>query len=394
MPPGGPEDLTPPHLVAASPESASVGHGAIDELQFGFSEKMQRDDAYKWLTTFPRRVIRSTSWDGARVAKVRLEEPLPADTVVVVEIAPGMRDAHRVPQPRGRTLVFATGDSLYDGSLSGSLVLEDQPLGGGVVELIADGPDTVRLEERPVLRRAVADSSGIWTLRWLPADGHGWLLRAYDDGNEDRRAGENEGQRLYPDTLRLTPERATVDVGVRVVYRPNTPGILEGELDGRPDRPGAILAFIRTIAEADSGFVAAPMTGAGEPVQAVPDSGRFELADAGPGLVRAVFFVDADGDSLWSAVGAPEDTMWVLEPWALVDSLTVEPGLPLEMRAPVWPDTLTPWPAPPMPADTTGVDSLAVASPDTTASAPSDTTTNDPVGAAENDTESDMESEE
>ena len=44
--------------------------------------------------------------------------------------------------------------------------------------------------------------------------------------------------------------------------------------------------------------------------------------------MRAIFFVDLDGDSLLSAFGDPADTLWALEPWAMVDSLDVEPGLP------------------------------------------------------------------
>lgn len=362
-PPGGPVDEVPPWLEFALPESASTGHGPVDELQFSFSEKMDRADAYRWLNVFPRRTIRSTGWKGARLAAVRFEEPLPPDTTVVVEILPGMKDSHGVPQPRGRTFVFATGDSVYDGALTGELVLEDTPLVGGVVEIIAAGPDSVPLAERPVLRRAVSDSAGAWTLPWLPATGERWLLRAYDDPNKDRRAGEAEAQRLWPDTLQLTVASARQATGLRVIYKPSTPGQLTGALAGRPDSAGTMVAFVLGFAEVDTGYVAAPQPPGSGAGQAVPDTGAFTLEEAGPGLVRAVFFVDVDGDSLLSAVGDVADTLWTLEPWALVDSLDVEPGLPTAIPAPVWPDTLTPWPAPVI-ADTTAADSLGAALPD------------------------------
>lgn len=364
-PPGGPRDEVEPWLVAFAPDSGAVAVGPIDELQFGFSEKMERADAYRWLNVYPKRVIRGTGWKGARVATVRLEEPLPADTVVVVEILPGMKDNHGVAQPRGRTFVFATGDSIPDGAITGSLVLETAPLGGGVVEILPDGPDTVRLAQRPVLRRAVADSGGHFRLQWLPADGEGWLLRAFEDRNGDRRPGDNEALRLYPDTLRLTGDAPTLDAGVRIVFKRDTAGVLTGVLAGRPDVSGPVLARVFGIAESDTGFVPAPDKPSAAPGAAVADTGRFEIPDAGPGLVRAVFFVDTDGDSLLGAVGDPADTLWTLEPWALVDSITVEPGLPAAMDAPVWPDTLTPWPAPP-PPDTT------LAAPDSLGMAPAD----------------------
>jgi len=366
MPGGGPVDEQPPWLVAAYPESATTGVGPIDELQFGFSEKMDRQDAFRWLTTYPRRTVRKTSWDGARVAKVELEEPLPADTVVVVELAPGMRDAHRVPQDRGRTFVFATGDSVPDGEITGTLLLGEDPLRDGVVEIYADGPDSVRVERRPVLRRALTDSTGAWTLRWLPADGHGWLLRAFQDGNNDRHAGEREAERLWPDTLRLWPEHRRLDVGERVLFAPGTPGMLVGRLGARPDDAGPVLAQTQAIAEDDTGFVPAPSPRGWTPATLVPDTGRYTLEDAGPGLVRAVYFVDLDGDSLWTAIGDEADTLWTLEPWALIDSIQVQPGLPTEVPAPIWPDTLTPWPAPEQPADESDTTAAALATPDTT----------------------------
>lgn len=320
--------------------------GPIDELEFGFSEKMDRQDAYRWLTLYPRRTIRKTSWKGARVARVRLEEPLPADTTVVVELAPGMRDAHKVPQATGRTFVFATGDSIDAGELTGNLVLDEMPLPGGVVEIIPAGPDSVRVEQRPVLRRAVADSTGHWRLRWLSGDGHPWLLRAFEDGNGDLRAGEGDAQRLFRDTLRLTAAESPRDLGVRVLYAPSTPGEITGFLAQRPAVAGPVIGLSFAFLEVDTGFVASPQEWGARSGKAIPDTGAFVLEQVPPGLARAVFFVDLDGDSLWTALGDSADTLWTLEPWALVDSILVEPGLATAIPAPVWPDTLTPWPSP------------------------------------------------
>lgn len=366
MPPGGgPLDTTPPWLAAAYPESASVGQGPLDRLRFDFSEKMDRADAFRWLRVYPRRVIRATKWSGAQSAVVLLETPLPADTVVVVELLPGMKDNHGVLQPRGRMWAFATGDSLPAGEVTGKLVLDRKPLVGAVVELFPDGPDSVRLQQRPVLRRTVSDSTGAYRLRWLPLSGEGWLLRTYDDRNRDWRPSDNEAARLWPDTLRLAAAAPRLDLGLRTLYQPNTPGMLTGRLAGRPAAAGSVLAFVQTIAEADSGFTPAPQAKTARAGQVVPDTGLFTLRDAGPGLVRAIFFVDQDGDSLLSPVPLAADTLWALEPWALIDSVTVDPGLAANIAAPVWPDTLTPWSAP------AAVDTAAAAAqPDSAAALP------------------------
>jgi hypothetical protein len=281
-----------------------------------------------------------------------------------------------VPQPLGRRFVFATGDSLPDGEITGHLILDGKPLIGGMVELLPAGPDTLRLAQRQLLRRTETDSLGVYRLRWLPAAGERWLLRTYDDRNRDRRPGDQEAQRLWPDTLRLVPERPRLDLGIRTIHQPNTPGELTGRLARRPDLSGPIRAFVLKIAEDDTGYAPAPQPVAARAAQAVPDTGRFEIEGAGPGLVRAVFFVDHDGDSLLSAIPLPTDTLWALEPWALLDSVLVEPGLPTEVPAPVWPDTLTPWATPPPTApDTTAtaLDTLGAAPPDTLVPAPPDT---------------------
>lgn len=361
MPPGGgPADTIPPELVTAVPESASRGHGPLSELRFEFSEKMTRQDAFRWLQIYPRRTARTTRWKSAQTAVVQLETPLPPDTIVVVEILPGLKDSHGVAQPEGRQWAFATGDSLPDGEVSGHLVLEGKPLPGGVVELLPDGPDTVRLAQRPVLRRAVTDSLGAFRLLWLPAAGEKWLLRAYEDRNRDRRPGENEAVRLWPDTLSLTPAAPRLDLGIRTLYPPQAPGSLTGRLAGRPAGIEPIFAFVLKISEQDTGYVPAPQPASAQAGQAVPDTGAFTLEGAGPGLVRAVFFADRDGDSLLSVMALPGDTLWALEPWALVDSVIVEPGLEALLPPPAWPDTLTTWAQPP--AAAAGRDSLAAGS--------------------------------
>ena len=146
-------------------------------------------------------------------------------------------------------------------------------------------------------------------------------------------------------------------LGIRTLYQPDAPGSLAGRLEQRPLQPGPVFAFTRKIGEDDPGFTPEPQPARSIAGQAVPDTGDFILEEVGPGLVRAVFFVDIDGDSLLSAVPVPPDSVLYLEPWALVDSLLVEPGLTASMPAPFWPDTLTFWAVP--------VDSLAPAAADT-----------------------------
>ncbi len=376
-PPGGPVDDVPPRLIAATPDSGAVGLAGLSVLRFAFSEKMEKADAYRWLSLYPPVPVRKTSWHGLREAVVELESSLPADTVVVVEVMGGLKDAHGLAGQQSRRYPLSTGGALPTGEITGTLVLDDKPLASGVVLLRAAGGDTLDWLDRPVLRRAVADSLGRYRFAWL-APGGPYLVQAMRDGNGNLRGDEGEAQRLLPDSVVVTAEAPRVDLGQTTVYQPNAPGRLVGRLAGRPALAGPVVAFSLKIGEPDTGWTPAPQVGRGKAGAAVPDTGLAVIPGAGPGLVRAIFFVDASGDSLLSAIpAAPADSAgaWVLEPWALVDSLLVPPGLEALFPAPVWPDTLTSWAAPAAAPDAAAApaDSLQTTGSDTLQIAPSDT---------------------
>ncbi len=84
---GGPIDRTPPYLVSVEPDSGAVGLDGRKVLRFRFSEKMDRAQANSWLRLFPKQEIKKTKWHGATEAEVILMDPLPSDTVIVVEIS-------------------------------------------------------------------------------------------------------------------------------------------------------------------------------------------------------------------------------------------------------------------------------------------------------------------
>jgi hypothetical protein len=170
----------------------------------------------------------------------------------------------------------------------------------------------------------------------------------------------------------VTAELPVVDLGQTTVYAPNAPGQLVGRLAARPALAGPVLAFTLKIAEVDSAWPPAPQAPGSKAAAAIPDTGLALIPRAGPGLVRAIFFVDASGDSLLSAIpaaAADSAGAWVLEAWALVDSLEVTPGMDTLFPAPVWPDTLTAWSSPVAAPDTTtpGTTTPGTTTPGTTA---------------------------
>jgi len=381
-PGGGPVDETPPYVTAMSPDSGAVGLETLDRIELVFSEKVDPRAAQRFLETYPPLEIRKTRWHARKRVEILLEKPLPADTVIILEIAPGYPDVHRVPMKTAWRVPIATADSLPGGRITGRLVKDGEPVANGVVELYAVPPESLTWDRQPLLRRAAADSLGRFSLDWLPAPSGPYLLHAFADKNNDFRVAETEAQRLLPGEFMLT---GTLDVGAHVLYAPNTPGRLVCVPPDSlaPDAP--VFGWPLRIAESDTGFVPDHQRRAppGLAEAAFGDSSVWD--PAGPGLTRLVLFVDMDGDSLLSALptdtlvaaiadstGAPVDSVvWMWEPYALADSLTIEPGLPAAFEFPPLPETLRPCPTPPPPVRAP-VDSLAAAVADSLAATPPD----------------------
>jgi len=369
-PPGGPKDEVRPHLVTMSPDSGSMDLGVVSKLELTFSEKMDRVSAFSWLHFYPDQRIRQTKWHGATRAEVTLEEPLPPDTLVIVEIAGGMRDAHRVANRRGRLYPITTGGDIPGGQISGVLVMADSAVSNGVVELYDVPPDTLEYFQQSLLRRTTTDKTGAYLFDWLPTSGGPWLLRAFADADGDLRPGEREAQRLLPDTLGLSAADPVLVAGVTTLYPYNTPGRLLIAPFADSTRVASSLAWTMQITEEDTGWVPVPVTRANfAPLDPAAVS---EILEVAPGANRLLVFVDVDGDSTFSGVpdsalttlpdtlrGAYADSVishW-LEPWFMLENLEVSPGLATDVTLPAVALTYTPW----TPPEPTRADSLAAA---------------------------------
>ncbi len=355
-PPGGEVDRVPPHMVSSFPDSGSTNLGEVSVLRFTFSEKMERANSFAWLYFFPDQRVKKTKWHGAREAEVFLEAPLPADTLIVVEIAGAMRDAHKVKNKQSRRFPLATSDSIPAGTLSGVLLFEDGPLESGVVELYGLQPDSVEYFRRPIIRRTVTDDRGAYQFNWLPVPSGPFLLRAFKDDDGNLRPGEKDPQRLMADTLLVDQETGMASAGVMTLYSANTPGsLLTGAFEA-PPYAGAVLAWAMAVTESDTGYYPEPIgKGQEEFGYLYPDSGGV-IEKVTPGINRVIAFVDMDSDSSFSIIAdtllfaagtsLADSMLWYLEPWIVLEDVHLEPGLSSRFSLPAWTDSLTSWTAP------------------------------------------------
>ncbi len=359
-----------------------MGLGAVRVLTFRFSEKMDRQPATSWLFFFPDQRIRRTKWHGSVEAEVELEEPLPADTTIVVEVAGRVTDAHKVRARRTRRFPLATADSIPAGSIAGVLVMGDSAVARGVVELYGLPPDSLELQDMPLLRRTSTDAKGAYTFSWLPVPGGPWRLRAFVDQDGDLRPGQKEAKRVVPDTLVLTAGRPAAAAGVLTLYAPDTPGRVLVRPFDRFGTAGPVVFFTQRIADADTGWAPQPEKRGNFRILPGRTGGAVEKVQ--PGQNRLVAFLDVDRDTVLGAVPADsvrafagafpwrvtdpagDTTGWYLEPLIVTEAPPVEPGLDTWMTLPDSIPLLVPWPAPPAPP-AAAADSATAAPPDSAA---------------------------
>lgn len=374
-PRGGPEDRTPPTLVAAWPDSGAVGLRGVDRLEFTFSEKVDPRSAQQFLKLYPPLEIAKTKWHGRRRVEVLLRDTLPADTVVIVEIPRGLPDAHRVPADVTRRFPVATADSLPSGRLELTALYRDDAARDAVLELYPTEPDSLPWNRRVLARRAEADTSGRIVVPWLPAPGGPWVARLFLDDNHDLRAGEAEAQRLLPGTWTTTREAPRTSLGTIRLFSPRDPGSVQGFYAAVAAPARDLFGWVAKVAEQDTGFAPAHVGGAAPARVRLAAGDTTVWEQAGPGAVRIILFADLDGDSLLSALpdstALADSVTWTWEPYAVVDSLIVEPGMPLSLALPAVPALGTPClvapPARPQPAP---IDTLAAAAADSAAAEP------------------------
>lgn len=356
-PPGGPQDMTAPRLASVSPDSGAVALGEVRSVRLVFTEKMTRQPAEGWLHFYPAQRIARTRWHGTLEAEVELFEPLPTDTVVVVEITNALQDAHKVKARESRRFPLATGAAIPGGRLTGALVLGDSAVTNGVVELFALPPDSLEYFQQPLLRRAITDRTGRWTFEWLPVPGGPWLVRAFSDADANLRPGDREAQRLLPDTLSLTVERPEVQAGALTIYAHGTPGRLRVPPFDPRGWAGRWYAWTMAVSENDTGWTPGPAVARGPKPGLLDPAAGATLEKIPSGAVRVVVFADVDGDSLFGGVPtallrpAAAAASWpdslpapaYLEPWWLIEDLVVPPGLSAQLIVPLTPPGLTAW---------------------------------------------------
>ncbi len=320
LPPGGPADVTPPRVVAVTPESLAVNVPVNAPIVVTFSERVDRTNLESAIWVTPRGLVKpKLSYDGESV-RIESAAPFPESTTVGVLLTTVIKDRRRGTAQnvlqRPHRWVFSTGDSIWPGRVSGKVDQVGMTGPGGtargqvLVALYPGDADTVPAPGSmppTAITQALADGS--YLMNGLPVDGRRrWLIAMLDLNGNREISGSGEFASASPESVVLTPDRPDTVVALRLV-NPAAPGEVSGSFTRAP---GDTVDLWTALFEVGADSTARPS------VQARVDStGSFTATRVPPGEYRLRAFCDADRNGKRGRE----------EPWTVYSiRVTVEPA--------------------------------------------------------------------
>ena len=198
VPPGGPPDSTPPHIVLVHPDSGAIVPDLKGDAVIQFDKVIDEmasegggiPGTAPPVTGIGRQVVLSpvagrvdVSWHRSAI-KVKPLEGWRPGRVYHLEILPGILDLRRNVMKTGTLIVFSTGPALPRAELSGTVLqwVDQRELPKAVVRA-ALLPDTVAYV-------VLADSAGTFRLPAVPAGRY--RVMAIQDANGNRALDRGE----------------------------------------------------------------------------------------------------------------------------------------------------------------------------------------------------------
>ncbi|UCB51672.1 MAG: Ig-like domain-containing protein [Candidatus Zixiibacteriota bacterium] len=189
MPPGGPEDTTPPEVVSVSPQPGSTQVDLGSRIEITFSERMlaKITEESVFISPLPKEPFES-GWRRKRLL-LTPQEPLLPDRTYVISIGTDAQDLRRNRLVKSYSFAFSTGSELDYGSISGQVwarqqVGLDKELGASVwAYVLGDDRAGIDPEEEKPDYVTQTDEEGKYTLKNLSLGGY--RLFAVQDVNRD-----------------------------------------------------------------------------------------------------------------------------------------------------------------------------------------------------------------
>jgi Bacterial Ig-like domain len=218
QPPGGPEDHTPPVIVAVKPESGTL-NVRPRQIDFIFDEVVQQQalgatDLSKLFLVSPREGEPDISWHRQRIT-IKLRKTLRANTTYVVTMFPGLADLRGNVRKEGATVTFSTGQSVPRFGVTGIVFdwAAQHVVANAFVWAILKSDTTLQFV-------STSDSTGHFEIG--PLDSGTYIVRGLIDQNSNRMIDRNE--KWDTTTVPVTTVRPSVELDA--IERDSTPPLL------------------------------------------------------------------------------------------------------------------------------------------------------------------------
>lgn len=203
-PPGGPEDHSPPQILAISPDSGATNVN-IKQVQFTFDEVVSDRPAGvagnldQIFLISPRNGAAQVSWRRSKIT-VKPRNGFRPNTAYRVTLLPGLVDLRGNIRREATTILFSTGPTFPPFSIRGQVF-------DWAAQRIANGAyiEAISLKDTSLVYLTATDTAGIFDVG--PLDPGKYLVRALMDQNSNRVVDRNEKW-----------DTTTVDV---TTFRPN-----------------------------------------------------------------------------------------------------------------------------------------------------------------------------
>jgi len=194
-PTGGPEDKTPPHVVAASPSDSAVAVDRRTPVRIEFSKRMQKESVERalFISPYPDPYPR-LDWSRAdRLLTLTFDEPLDSNRTYVITVGTDARDAHGNRIASSSSFAFATGLHMNSGRIVGSVYdVALRPAVGAIVGIYAvtgTGDEPNPSETYPLYTSQVGEDGG-FSFGYLGAGTY--RIFAWKDREADEHLGPDE----------------------------------------------------------------------------------------------------------------------------------------------------------------------------------------------------------
>lgn len=150
MPPGGPEDKTPPRVVETIPLNGQTSVDPSTQVEIKFSENLRSPalSAAVFISPFPGEGVKY-KWRGKKLS-IKFPSPLLPKRTYVVTLGTGLKDYRNNAMDSTFILAFSTGEALDRGEMTGQLYMDTDASGVDVwAYQIKNGEDPDPLQNSP-----------------------------------------------------------------------------------------------------------------------------------------------------------------------------------------------------------------------------------------------------